>query len=304
MKIKALFFLFLSLTQLHADSEIPVVRPHLETYRNQKDPFGNLGLPLGTFAVIEGTCHAPASDNSHHNFTVNTVNGQKLSRPIEITTPDWGPTLKPGKRYVVHGFENGGWRGSPPLPVGESTDIWDEPLKKAPPFSFVCEFHLTSVEYEDGVPTQDACPVDPSFHLAKPDFSPHIITPPLGVTGLPLGTYMAITIGAARDPVKDRAAELFAINGKPVAQYTAIHVPSLLPPTGSTKIVVHGYESGDWNGLITAPASESKADAMHNGPPRVPDPNSISFICYFLVTNWTDRTPRPSIKPSASANPP
>jgi hypothetical protein len=150
------------------------------------------------------------------------------------------------------------------------------------------------VETEDGVLAQNACPVDPSFKLAKPDFSHNPIIPPPGVTGLPLGTYMTITIGPALDPAKDRAYELFAINGKPVAHHTTIDIPSMAPPTGSTKFVLHGYETGSWYGLISAPESELKVENTHMGPPLLPKPYGVHFMSCFLVTNWTTRTPRPS----------
>ncbi len=125
-------------------------------------PFGRLGLPFGTFAVVEGTYHPYVKvDGFPRDFRIEIVNGKKLGEPVEISAGiliSNGRNMITGKRYLLHGYENAVWVGAPLLPPGESESIESDWAKHTPgsrtfsSFALQTNFQTTSIEKEDGVP--------------------------------------------------------------------------------------------------------------------------------------------------------
>ncbi len=80
------------------------------------------------------------------------------------------------------------------------------------------------------------------------------------------------------------------MNGKPVPHRATIAVPFLEVPHGHEKAVLHGYESGDWRGVISLPKSEMKHPPSVF-PAGITYTTPVEFGDYFIVTNWIQRTP-------------
>ena len=267
-------------------------------------PMGTLGLPYGTFAVIIGTYIAPTPPKKTAKmFRVEAVNGTVVEKPFVISLIfSWSPdNMKDGAHYVLHGLEQAMWGGSPPVPAGESASL-DEDWRKEPPvgpFGLGTYFRPTSIEKENGVLAPDARPLPPGYKLAEPHFPVPPGKTPIGVLGLPLGTYVHITVGAPRGPVDGIVCEVLEVNGKPVKHRTTIAVPFFGVPSGKETEVLHGFESGTWRfGLtpdwewkprprtsdVTAGVVTSGGSRFEPGPPR-----KVEFDRYFTLTNWDKR---------------
>jgi hypothetical protein len=85
-------------------------RPVLE---NGGVPIGSLGEPLGSWAKIEGVEVHDALAHGACTLRVDTVNGKKLQRPVEIWIEGIG-SLPEGKHCVIEGYENTRMIGDPP----------------------------------------------------------------------------------------------------------------------------------------------------------------------------------------------
>lgn len=258
----------------------------------QSVPIGALGLPLGTFAVVEGTYHSGIkTDGGWQNFSIEKLNGKKMEPSVGIGLFDWEEKMTVGKRYVLHGYESAFWSGAPPLPPNESESIQSDWRKETPlPFALRTRFWVTSIEKENGVTLPDARLLDPGFSLAEPKFGQPPTEPPVGVLGLPLGTYVVITVGAPRGPTKGIECEVLELNGKTVDHRTTIAVPFFEVPSGKERAVLHGFESGDWRGATSLPTSETKEKPSLTSS-GISISQGLEFRQYFIMTNWTNRLP-------------
>ena len=78
-------------------------------------PIGSLGHPLGSLLKIEGVEIHEGLSHGACTLNVDTVNGKKLPRRVEIWV-EIGP-LPEGKRCVIEGYENFKMIGDPPAVV-------------------------------------------------------------------------------------------------------------------------------------------------------------------------------------------
>jgi hypothetical protein len=121
------------------DPSIALPVPDFEKKIDASPPIGRLGLPLGTFAIIQ--VRAPHQAVLMESpFEVFSVNGKALPSPQLITIPN-AKELEPGKTLTMHGFECGEWASQPPLPESERSRT--EPVPQQP-FQFFPRFILTS----------------------------------------------------------------------------------------------------------------------------------------------------------------
>jgi hypothetical protein len=259
-------FLFLAASPLLGQANPPLATPHPELYHPDQfsnPPMGVLGLPLGTFAVIEGTEHHTSLRWGSDDLVVEGINGKKVARDVRIMTewPSQLPDKKiPGKRYVLHGYEKGKWEGQPDgLPK-------DEPLgwTQQAGFSFDHIFVVTSVEKVDGVTVAGARPLDPKVPLAQPKLAdrPDNVRP-IGVLGLPLGTFAIIQ---ARTPHRivnmGSPFEVDRVNGKPLDNPPTFLIRGVPETKGDERVILHGYEAGAWECEPVLPKSENPSGAM------------------------------------------
>jgi hypothetical protein len=259
---------------------------------DQIPPIGTLGLPLGTFAVIEGTEHRTSKSWGSDDFVIETINGIRPQHELRIQTswPSQLPDKRTGKRrYVLHGYEIGKWEGQPDgLPDDETVG-----RTQGGRFVFQHEFQVVSVEKVDGVTVADAKPIDPKIPLAKPDFTKKIAaTRPIGALGLPLGTYAKIHVLSPPpgQPTMEIPILVDTVNGQPVTPSRGITIPDFTLEMNQ-EAALNGYEIGVWNGIPSLPKSEL---------PSKPQPNaqgdtSFRFINQFMVISVA--------KPAAPAPP-
>ena len=100
---------------------------------------GKLGYSLGTYLTIEGTLAGEAKPGSR--FIVDTLNGQKLTPPIDIDIRDykkWG--LAEDRRYILKGYESGEMLGVP----NDAASIENLPPEQ-PVWQFYKYFIITSI---------------------------------------------------------------------------------------------------------------------------------------------------------------
>jgi len=118
--------------------KVPLAEPKLEAVTKVgKPPIGALGLPLGTFAIIEA--HTPAqSPMIGSPFEVDVVNGQHLDKPVIITIRGV-PETKGDERVTLRGYETGQWICAPFLPKSEELEGREQAS-----FHFSGEFVLTT----------------------------------------------------------------------------------------------------------------------------------------------------------------
>lgn len=100
-------------------------------------PMGKLGHKLGTYLTIEGP--RPTTDIKPGNMRVDTVNGKKLDKPIEILVENMA-RIPDGVRCTIRGYESGKMIGLP-FEVAEKEKI---PLPQAG-WQFFRYFVATSV---------------------------------------------------------------------------------------------------------------------------------------------------------------
>jgi hypothetical protein len=79
-------------------------------------PIGSLGHPLGSLLKIEGVEIHEGLAHGTSTLNVDTVNGKKLPRRVEIWIDGIG-SLPEGKRCVIEGYENVRMIGNPPAVV-------------------------------------------------------------------------------------------------------------------------------------------------------------------------------------------
>jgi hypothetical protein len=114
--------------------ETPVASP---VPTESAPPIGQLGLPLGTFAVIE--VQKPAHPLLMANpYAVVRVNGVDVDPPRVISIPDLKSTTD--ERTVLRGYETGAWANDPSLPKSENPSG----MQAQAPFQFFREFIMTS----------------------------------------------------------------------------------------------------------------------------------------------------------------
>ena len=243
-----------------------------------KPPMGVLGMRLGTFAVIEGTEHQTSKFWGAEDLVVEKVNGQTPPREVGLQT-DWPSLLNdkriPGKRYVLHGYESGQWEGQPDgLPNGETSG-----RTQGGRFVFTRTFVVTSVEKVDGVTVADARPVDPEVPLAVPDFAakPDNVRP-IGVLGLPLGTFAIIEARSSAGIVLLASPyDVLAVNGQPVDQPRILTIRDVPAARGIGRLKLHGYEVGAWKSDPDLPKSENPSGGRSQQP--------FQFYHSFMVTS-------------------
>ncbi len=255
--------------------------PHLDLYRPDqflKPPIGLLGLPLGTFAVIEGTEHHTSKSWGSNDFVVESINGKKVDRDARIMT-DWPSRLPDkrisGKRYTLHGYEMGKWEGQPDgLPRDEPSG-WTQGAG----FPFQHIFAVTSVEKVDGVTVADARPLDPKISLARPDFAakPDNVRP-IGILGLPLGTFAIIQAHSpSRAVMLESPFEVDRVNGKPLDNPPILIIRGVPETKGDERVTLHGFEAGAWKSEPALPKSEN--------PSGIEVQQSFQFFHEFVVTS-------------------
>jgi hypothetical protein len=234
--VALLLFAGLSLSG-HADP--PLMMVHFERCQLdfQHPPMGDLGLPLGTFAVIEGVLDSDGLMLSDDEFDVTAVNGKTTDRPIRIHV-EWpskdADYRTEGMKYTLHGFEIGGWHS------GIATD-------SRLPFSFARKFVISSIEKRHGAAVSVARPVDPNFALAQPNFSlKPDDKPPVGGLGLPLGTIATIKVHRPEKAfLMENPFEVESVNGVPAPPNMLITVRNLKALPGES-VKLRGFETGEW----------------------------------------------------------
>lgn len=263
-------------------------------------PLGQLGLPLGTFSVIEGKGIQSGKLFGSNNFELHVINGKILNpyRQIAVSI-QVSPTqngIEPGKFYVLHGYEGGAWAGAPRLPRGELAGCQAGPGS----FGFHTQFFVSSIEKVDGSLVAGARPLDPNSPLPYP--KPELYSepkPPVGILGLPLGTF-AVIEGTEKPTGMRLGPDDFvieAINGKKLGHPAGIETEwsSEFPEkrTLGKRFILHGFERGTWMGSPDLPASET-------GGKLTQAQLAFQFIPHFVVTSIekVDDVAVPSAKPA------
>jgi hypothetical protein len=286
-------FLFLAVSPLFGQANPPLATPHFELhqpYDRMKPPMGVLGLPLGTFAVIEGTEHHTSKFWGSEDFVIESINGKKLEHEVRIMT-NWPSQLPDkrisGKRYILHGYEGGEWAGQPDgLPGGEHSG-WTQ----SGGFLFQQIFAVTSVEKVDGVTVAEARPLDPKVPLAEPHFAAKPDDPrPIGLLGLPLGTFAIIEVHSPKEVMMEMPFVIDAVNGVHMKSPRSIFIPELTLPKNTEEATVRGFETGQWAGDPVLPKSEFPSAA-----PLAQTQTSFGFSTQFVLT-----TPVKSATPAQS----
>jgi hypothetical protein len=263
-------FLFPVASPLFGQANPPLATPHFELYqpdRFSKRSIGVLGLPLGTFAVIEGTEHHTSKDWGSEDFVVGRINGKKVEGGLRIMT-DWPSQLPDkrisGKRYVLHGYEKGKWEGQPDGLPREEPLGWTQQAG----FSFQHIFAVTSVEKVDGVTVADARPLDPGVPLAQPDptAKPDDVRP-IGVLGLPLGTFAIIQAYTPPHPMLlESPFGVSQVNGIPLHNQPVLSIRGVPETKGNEIVTLHGYEAGEWESDPDLPKSENPSGTEAQQP--------------------------------------
>ena len=274
--------LLLNASPLFGQAELPLAIPHFEStmlYHSSEPPMGVLGLPLGTFAVIEGSEHHTSKNWGSDDFVVESINGKKVEHELRIQT-DWPSQLPdkcvPGNRYVLHGYESGKWQGQPDgLPKGE-------PLGWTQGAGFVFDhiFSVTSVEQVNGVTVADARPLDPKVGLFEPDFDAKPDDArPIGILGLPLGTFAIIEVHPPPQGhflLMERPFQVDSVNGKPLTEAHYLTIRNVPWKQGGPRVTLRGFEAGEWASQPDLPKSENPSGPVPQQPFR--------FYCDFVVT--------------------
>jgi hypothetical protein len=261
-------YFLLTLVPLLADPDFKLETPHPELYREPKVPVGTLGLPLGTFVVLDGYQYQGGKGQGPHGFSIEGVNGKRPDGELGIWT-EWPNSLpvhnNPEHHYRLHGYETAGWYGSTPnLPKSE---IWVVQLV----FGYMSNFKVTSVETIDGKTVEGAKPLNPKVPLVEPKFvkqlSPYEIKPPIGKLGLPLGTFAIIQAHAPKQLLlMESPLEVIVVNGKKLDLPVIISVPNVDAPKGDTTITLHGFEAGEWASSPVLPKSENPSGTLAQQP--------------------------------------
>lgn len=245
----------LAAASIFGHAETPLATPHFEAFKYFDRPTGVLGLSLGTFAVIEGTERATSMLVGSGDFVVANVNGIKPARALAIETESSGfasKKLTAGTNYVLHGYEVGKWEGQPDgLPASATSGI-----TQGGGFFLQPIFVVTSIEKINGATAPDAKPVDPNVPLAKPDFStaPPGVRP-VGVLGLPLGTYAVIKAHKSKPLMMEDPFVLESVNGVPTKEGTCITIPGVKSAVDES-VTLRGCEAGEWGSTPELPKSE------------------------------------------------
>ena len=274
-------FLFLVVSPLFGQANPPLATPHLDSSQPgpfSKPPIGVLGLPLGTFAVIEGTEHHTSMFWGSDDFVIESINGKKVERDLRIMT-EWPSQLPDkciaGKRYVLHGYEKGTWEGQPDgLPRDEPSG-WTQQAG----FLFRHIFAVTSVEKIDGVTVADARPLDPKVPLAQPDLAAKLDNVrPIGVLGLPVGTFAIIQAHTPSRPVMlESPFEVDRVNDKTLNDPPILIIRGVPETKGDERVTLHGFEAGAWESEPALPKSENPSGTEVQQP--------FQFYHEFVVTS-------------------
>jgi hypothetical protein len=229
----------------------PPATPHFDAAKWGPSPQGVLGMPLGTFAVIEGTERATNKFVGTDDFVVAKVNGVKPPRPVTIQI-EYGH-LQRGTRYVLHGWEAGKWEGQASGLPANATEGWTQSAH----FTFQHTFEISSVETTNGVLDLHAKPVDPTVPLPQPDFTkPLEEAPPVGVLGVPIGAF--IDIKAHRPERVLMMQDLYVIdsvNGVAAPKDLYLTISNVKSQPGEV-VSLHGYETAQWASEPELPKSE------------------------------------------------
>jgi hypothetical protein len=235
----------------------PLAVPRPELYQIPKPPRGNLGLPLGTFTVIEGIQHPYGMEPNGAGFAVEVVNGKKMEHVVSTPT-QWPSRLSKsnviGKHYVLHGYETGSWH------AGDANPAPGEEYLQSPRILFVFStiFVVTSIEKIDGITLRNAMPVNSKVPLAVPDFASKTDEkPPIGCLGLPLGTLSIIEARASKEAITQLSpCEVLTVNGKSFDKPVALAIINIPLSASSGLLKLRGYEDGFWEGEPEMPKSE------------------------------------------------
>ncbi len=274
---------FFSPTPVFSESSEFLAVPHFERSEanlSPMPPIGKLGLLLGTFVVLDGTEQRTGKSWGSEDFLVRSINGKKLDRETHVNT-EWSAQLPDkkvsGDDYVLHGYEAGSWGGTPDnLPAGEPGET------QSACFFFQPVFVVTSIEKINGVPTTDARPLDPYVRLARlqTDTSTGQMTykRPVGILGLPLGTFAFIQIHTPRNaPLSESPFEIESVNSAPVPSSRIISIPGFTMPKNATRETLRGFETGGWAGNPPLPRSENPSGTVGQKP--------FQFFHRFVVTS-------------------
>ena len=263
LKLPLAAFLFLIAGPFSGRADPPLATPHFDLYQPgqfREPPIGVLGLPLGTFAVIEGIDHPYGIVRDMPGFEIREVNGKTLTAPRYI--PIYHTPMIDGHSYVLHGYETGEWNGTPHM-MPQSEDLPRLQIL----FGFSRNFVVTSVEKVDGVKTPDAKPLDPNSPLPNPDFETKVNTAPaIGVLGLPLGTFAVIQahstehFPATVNRLMVSPFDIDSVNGKRLDSQRVLSIPAVAATRDGERVTLHGYEAGYWGGGPKLPHSEDPTD--------------------------------------------
>jgi len=284
-------FLLFSASFLWAEPDPPLAEPHPEKYQVPTAPLGILGVPLGTFAVIEGVEHPHGMGVGMTGFSIEKINGKPAPPNCYIQT-DWPAPLKSkrldDKHYVLHGYEVGDWGGEPTgLPN-------DEPYSgQLAGFYFFHSFMVTSVEnFKLTDEDLKRLKPDPTKPLQPPSSPPQVPInyrppppPPLGILGLPLGTFAVIEATPCKGPIvlNDPFVLVHTVNGKKIEPPLILSVRRDALK-GDERVILHGYEVADWTGRPPLPESEPHDSPSH---PHMPFQLFEQFIVTKQVTPVT-----------------
>ena len=103
---------------------------------------GDFGSPIGTFMTIEGVADKQWM-GSGWPVVIDTVNGTKLAQPLTVGV-DGTPSLTPGQRYTLRGYESCGMWGKAEDPKNDAGG--DARLMAQQPLQFRHWFQVTKVK--------------------------------------------------------------------------------------------------------------------------------------------------------------
>ncbi|MCU0728446.1 MAG: hypothetical protein MUE73_22115 [Planctomycetes bacterium] len=107
-------------------------------------PAGRLGFALGTYLTVEGETAAPAAKVNPRTLIVDTVNGERLDRPVSVIIENPEVELPPAGRVIIRGYETGKMIGTPDAEIQAAAEAGRDAHVGQAAFQFYRTFVLLS----------------------------------------------------------------------------------------------------------------------------------------------------------------
>jgi hypothetical protein len=107
-------------------------------------PTGKLGFALGTYLTVEGEAAAPGAKVNPRTLVVDTVDGERLDRPVAVIVDGPDVKLPPTGRVIIRGYETGKMIGTPDAEIRAAVEAGRPVEASQAAFQFYRTFVLLS----------------------------------------------------------------------------------------------------------------------------------------------------------------